>query len=245
MGNGLLKMASLGVKKASEVGLDKAKSGVKHCLETKKLLEENQCRWQAASEKYQREVSRLSLIIEKTQSLIGLCKRYGLTDGEIPYPIVHSLEKEFPDCKLQQDGSFLFKGAAAGAFAAASTLGGTAVLGTASTGTAIASLHGAAAAGAALASLGGGSLAAGGLGIAGGVAALGTTFAVPAIATGGYLWDKSVRKQHQKVLAYEKAVEEECRILQQIYRRYDALNTKLITWLAGEQYSRRIKGSAE
>ena len=43
------------------------------------------------------------------------CKRYGLTDGEIPYPIVHSLEKEFPDCKLQQDGSFLFKGAAAGA----------------------------------------------------------------------------------------------------------------------------------
>ena len=98
------------------------------------------------------------------------CKRYGLTDGEIPYPIVHSLEKEFPDCKLQQDGSFLFKGAAAGAFAAASTLGGTAVLGTASTGTAIASLHGAAAAGAALASLGGGSLAAGGLGIAGGVA---------------------------------------------------------------------------
>lgn len=212
MGNGLLKMAGLGVKKASEVGLDKAKSGVKHCLETKKLLEENQCRWQAASEKYQREVSRLSLIIEKTQSLIGLCKRYGLTDGEIPYPIVHSLEKEFPDCKLQQDGSFLFKGAAAGA---------------------------------ALASLGGGSLAAGGLGIAGGVAALGTTFAVPAIATGGYLWDKSVRKQHQKVLAYEKAVEEECRILQQIYRRYDALNTKLITWLAGEQYSRRIKGSAE
>ena len=51
MGNGLLKMAGLGVKKASEVGLDKAKSGVKHCLETKKLLEENQCRWQAASEK--------------------------------------------------------------------------------------------------------------------------------------------------------------------------------------------------
>lgn len=110
MGKGLLKMAGLGVKKASEVGLDKAKSGVKHCLETKKLLEENQRRWQAATEKYQREVSRLSLIIEKTQSVIGLCKRYGLTDGEIPYPIVHALEKEFPDCKLQQDGSFLFKG---------------------------------------------------------------------------------------------------------------------------------------
>ena len=81
MGKGLLKMAGLGVKKASEVGLDKAKSGVKHCLETKKMLEENQRRWQAATEKYQREVSRLSLIIEKTQSVIGLCKRYGLTDG--------------------------------------------------------------------------------------------------------------------------------------------------------------------
>ena len=185
MGNGLLKMAGLGVKKASEVGLDKAKSGVKHCLETKKLLEENQCRWQAASEKYQREVSRLSLIIEKTQSLIGLCKRYGLTDGEIPYPIVHSLEKEFPDCKLQQDGSFLFKGAAAGAFAAASTLGGTAVLGTASTGTAIASLSGAAATNATLAFLGGGSLAAGGLGVAGGTMVLGGLVAGPALAVFG------------------------------------------------------------
>lgn len=245
MGKGLLKMAGLGVKKASEVGLDKAKSGVKHCLETKKMLEENQRRWQAATEKYQREVSRLSLIIEKTQSVIGLCKRYGLTDGEIPYPIMHALEKKFPDCKLQQDGSFLFKGAAAGAVAAVSALGGTAVLGTDSTGTAIASLHGAAAAGATLAHLGGGSVAAGGLGIAGGVAALGTTFAVPAIAAGGYLWDKSVRQQHLKVVAYEKAVDEECRILQQIYRRYDALHMKLINWLAREQYNRRIKGGAE
>lgn len=165
------------------------------------MLEENQRRWQAATEKYQREVSRLSLIIEKTQSVIGLCKRYGLTDGEIPYPIVHALEKEFPDCKLQQDGSFLFKGAAAGAVAAVSALGGTAVLGTASTGT--------------------------------------------AIAAGGYLWDKSVRQQHLKVVAYEKAVDEECRILQQIYRRYDALHMKLINWLAREQYNRRIKGGAE
>ena len=109
----------------------------------------------------------------------------------------------------------------------------------------IASLHGAAAAGATLAHLGGGSVAAGGLGIAGGVAALGTTFAVPAIAAGGYLWDKSVRQQHLKVVAYEKAVDEECRILQQIYRRYDALHMKLINWLAREQYNRRIKGGAE
>lgn len=58
-----------------------------------------------------------------------------------------------------------------------------ATLGTASTGTAIASLSGAAAKNAALAILGGGTLADGGFGIAGGVVVLGVTGVVGAIVS--------------------------------------------------------------
>lgn len=230
-----LQKAGRGMKKAAEQGLKTTQSGVHHYQETKKLSAENQRRWQAATARYQDAVSRVSVIIEKTQELIGLCKRYGLTDADIPYPVARSLEKVFPDCKIQQDRSFLWKGAAAGTAAVTSMLGETALLGTASTGAAISGLHGAAATGATLAHLGGGAVAAGGFGIAGGIAALGTAFAVPAVAAGGYLWDKKVRRQHQQILAYEKAVDKECRILHQVYRRYDELNQALLAWLVREQ----------
>ena len=58
---------------------------------------------------------------------------------------------------------------------AASWLGATGILGAASTGTAISSLHGAALTNAVLAKLGGGALAAGGFGMAGGTAVATTT----------------------------------------------------------------------
>ena len=235
MKNKYWRIAGREVKKVAEKSIETTRKGANHCLETKKMLEENQCRWQAATKKYQQAVSRVSVIIEKSHELIELCRRYGLTDETIPYPIAQTLEKNFPDCKLQQDGTFLWKGAAAGTVAVTSALSGTAFLGTASTGAAISSLHGAAAVSAALANLGGGAVAAGGFGIAGGLAALGTAFALPAIATGGYLWEKSIRKQHEKVLTYEKAVDKECHILQQIYHRYDNLNKALITWLTSMQ----------
>ena len=227
-------------KKAAKASMTTAKRGLHHCQETKQMLAENQARWQQANEKYQRTISAAAVIIDKTRELLQLCQRYGLSEGDLPIVIYHSLEKDFPDVTLQQDGSFLFKGAAAGAAAATSVLGSTALFGTASTGAAISGLHGAAATGAVLAHLGGGSLAAGGLGIAGGVAALGATFALPAVAVGSYLWDKSIREQHQKVVAYEKAVEKECQVLRQVYRKYDGLNMKLIKWLAQEQQQRLL-----
>lgn len=222
------------LKKAAKASMTTAQKGLHHCQETKQMLAENQVRWQKANEKYQRALSRVMVILEKSQELLSLCRRYGLTEEELPFP-VGSLQKMFPDVTLKQDGSFLFKGAAAGTAAVTSALGGTALFGTASTGAAISGLHGAAATGAVLANLGGGSLAAGGLGIAGGVAALGATFALPAVAVGGYLWDKSVREQHQKVVAYENAVEKECQVLEKIYQRYDGLNRNLIEWLTCKQ----------
>ena len=73
----------------------------------------------------------------------------------------------------------------AGALAGLATYGSVGVLGTASTGTAIAGLSGAAATNATLAWLGGGSLAAGGAGMAGGVAVLGGIAAAPVLLVGG------------------------------------------------------------
>lgn len=78
-------------------------------------------------------------------------------------------------------------GAAAGAVTAFGACSAVALLGTASTGTAIATLTGAAATNATLAFLGGGSLAAGGLGIAGGTCILGGLAAGPLLSVMGFV----------------------------------------------------------
>ena len=86
--------------------------------------------------------------------------------------------------------SVLGDGAAAlgaGALAGMAAYGSVGLLGTASTGTAIAGLSGAAATNATLAWLGGGSLAAGGLGMAGGAAVLGGIVAAPVLLVGGLM----------------------------------------------------------
>lgn len=74
-----------------------------------------------------------------------------------------------------------------GTLAGLAAYGSVGVLGTASTGTAIAGLSGAAATNATLAWLGGGSLAAGGFGMAGGAAVLGGIVAAPVLLVGGLL----------------------------------------------------------
>ena len=76
---------------------------------------------------------------------------------------------------------------AAGALAGYAAYGSVALLGTASTGTAIGSLSGAAATNATLAWLGGGAVAAGGGGVAVGTAVLGGIVAAPVLLVGG-LW---------------------------------------------------------
>ncbi|MBQ9434045.1 MAG: hypothetical protein IJU26_07505 [Synergistaceae bacterium] len=85
-------------------------------------------------------------------------------------------------------------GAAAGALTAFGAYSGVMALGTASTGTAIATLSGAAATNATLAFLGGGSLAAGGLGMAGGMAVLGGLVSAPALAVLGLFMGLSASK---------------------------------------------------
>ena len=82
-------------------------------------------------------------------------------------------------------------------------------LGTASTGTAIASLSGAAATNAALAALGGGAIAAGGGGIALGTAVLGGATAGVALLIGGVIFSLSGKKLSDKADEAWKQVEQE------------------------------------
>jgi hypothetical protein len=79
-------------------------------------------------------------------------------------------------------------GGVSGGIAAAGAWGAVTTWGTASTGTAIASLNGVAASNAALAALGGGSLATGGGGIAAGTAALGGIAAAPVLVIGAAVY---------------------------------------------------------
>ena len=81
----------------------------------------------------------------------------------------------------------------AGALTGLATYGSVGVLGTASTGTAIAGLSGAAAKSATLAWLGGGSLAAGGAGMAGGAAVLGGIAFAPVLLVGGLVMQSKAK----------------------------------------------------
>lgn len=86
--------------------------------------------------------------------------------------------RDFAEAILQAGG--------AGLATSAGTMSLVGLLGTASTGTAIASLSGAAANSATLAWLGGGSLAAGGAGVAGGALVAGGLLVAPALFVGGF-----------------------------------------------------------
>ena len=86
------------------------------------------------------------------------------------------------------------KAAGAGALVGVASYGAVRMLGSASTGTAIASLGGAAATNATLAWFGGGAVSAGGLGVAGGTAVLGGLVAGPVLAVGGMALAAKARK---------------------------------------------------
>lgn len=94
-----------------------------------------------------------------------------------------------------------------GALAGLAAYGGVGLLGSASTGTAIATLSGAAAKSATLAWLGGGSLAAGGFGVAGGMAVLGGAVLGPALAIGGFMMASKAEEALTKAWDYEASVD--------------------------------------
>ena len=109
-------------------------------------------------------------------------------------------------------------GTAGGFAAAGATTAAVMALGTASTGTAIASLSGAAATNATLAALGGGAIAAGGGGMALGSAALGVGLLVGGVifnATGSKLSDEA-DKAYSEMLKAKDTIDKACEILTEI-----------------------------
>ena len=122
----------------------------------------------------------------------------------------------------------------AGALAGFATFGSVGLLGTASTGTAIAGLSGAAATNATLAWLGGGSLAAGGFGIAGGTAVLGGIVAAPVLLIGGLVMaakaDEALadaRSNVKKAKASAEAMETAEVAAETIYRKAEEVSKVL------------------
>lgn len=101
-------------------------------------------------------------------------------------------------------------GATGGALAAFGAYSAAATLASASTGTAIATLHGVAATNATLAWFGGGSLAAGGAGIAGGTAVLGGIVAGPALLVMGIITGAKAGKNLENAKANAAKTNEIC-----------------------------------
>ncbi len=99
---------------------------------------------------------------------------------------------------------------AAGTITAGAAWSAVGLLGAASTGTAIASLHGVAATNALLAWFGGGSLAAGGLGMAGGAAVLGGLFLGPLVFATGWFVDSKGDDALAKARETENEVDSAC-----------------------------------
>lgn len=114
-------------------------------------------------------------------------------------------------------------GTAGGFAAAGATTAAVTALGTASTGTAIASLSGAAATNATLAALGGGALAAGGGGVALGTTMLGVTTLGVGLLVGGVMFNiagvklsQKADKAYEEMLAAEKEINRICAYLEEL-----------------------------
>jgi hypothetical protein len=136
-------------------------------------------------------------------------------------------------------------GTAAGFAAAGATTAAVMALGTASTGTAIASLSGVAATNAALAALGGGAIAAGGGGIALGTTILGASTLGVGLLIGGVIFSISghalsdkADKAHDQMLEVEKTINEICDYLKElktVAKDYldslNKVNTRYKEWL--------------
>lgn len=129
-------------------------------------------------------------------------------------------------------------GALAGGAAAYASFTGAAMLGTASTGAAIAGLSGAAATNATLALLGGGSLAAGGAGVAGGTALLTGIIAAPVgiLALGGLIW--VTRRNRRQDVELRQQLDQAETELAETQRGFEALADALVRGASALEYIR-------
>lgn len=202
---------------ASTVAVGTSAVGVSNLMTAKEIVEAAERRYEAQKQKLDKKE------LQTTESLNALGE-LKLTAWE-SFKTFHTLASKIKNCKLLEGNAskesiaiskeeldkleqlsisaieLLKVGPAslgAGALAGVAAYGGTLAIGTASTGTAIATLSGAAATKATMAALGGGSLASGGLGMAGGATVLGGVVAAPVLAVGGiFLAAKGSKKKKE------------------------------------------------
>jgi hypothetical protein len=191
--------------------------GISKLLTAKEIVEAAERRYEAQKQELDKKESQTT----KSLNALGELK---LTAWE-SFKTFHALASKIKNCKLLEGNAsnesiaiskeeldkleqlsisaieMLKVGPAslgAGALAGVAAYGGTLAIGTASTGTAIATLSGAAATKATMAALGGGSLASGGLGMAGGATVLGGVVAAPVLAVAGiFLAAKGSKKKKE------------------------------------------------
>lgn len=168
--------------------------------------------------------------IEKSQTLLSRPAKKGLSK-QIANQFNHNANNlhrlQNIASEKSSTGGALLQGGVVGGLAAVGTWTFVASFGTASTGTAIATLSGAAAHNAILAYIGGGTLAAGGGGIAGGTAMLGAIVAVPIILFSSYKTHKSATELNDKIVDIENQTSKVVEGNQQLYDLNSAINERI------------------
>lgn len=201
-----------------------------------KLLAEYQLRLAVSQKMLEEEAAAFNASIEqleRTQLYVYLrfCE-YMQQDYHQGLQKSQTTDAEFPEeMHLWQGTGYAAGAVAAGTATGAATLGLVTAFGTASTGTALATLSGPAYVHATLAALGGGSLATGGLGMAGGAAVLGAVVAAPMLAVASFAADRKIRSDYEEarrwqseVIRYSEEVQDACRRNNQRRQALRALN---------------------
>ncbi len=143
--------------------------------------------------------------------------------GALPAEELAAFEHDLAELSSIDVAADSAKGAALAALGAGGIYSAVGALGTASTGTAIASLSGAAATKATLAWLGGGALTAGGLGVAGGSYVLGGVIAGPALAIAGFALASKAEEAVTEAEEYAAEVKEKIAALKPIHVMLDGI----------------------
>lgn len=172
-------------------------------------------------------------------------KKYSKEDIKLPEYTAEELREVSAGAGVLMGGLGGAAGTAGGFAAAGATTSAVMALGTASTGTAIASLSGAAATNATLALLGGGTIAAGGGGVALGTAVLGGATLGVGLLVGGMIFNVTGSKLSEKAdEAYsqarktEKSVDEIVGYLKELYESAKSFEDCLKE--VKEQYQKRM-----
>lgn len=234
------KKAVHGVKELKAAN-DIWKAAKKEKEESEKKLSENT----AAASQRMDELGELELhilssfeefsdVIERIHNKPQL-KTYDKEGITIPEYDREIYQKAYVGAKVLLSGLGSVAAGTAGGYAAAGAVSAAVMtFGTASTGTAIASLHGAAAANATLAALGGGSLAAEGGGMALGVTVLGTATLGIGLMVGGIIFDLMGKKQANRIDKAAGQAEQEIRKIDEICRYLNRLKP------CAEQYMEKL-----